>query len=1740
MLMGVWAQESFWVQITHPTNDQFIARPSTPLAVTVDYFDAEGSLVLVEYFRGKAKVGESTNPPFTFVWTNPPAGTNLLRAKATDNSQVSVWSSNVQFVVNDMPQVTVLRPREGEFAGLGEAVTVNITATDSDGGLTNVSIFLDDSLAASFDAEPYELVLTNMSLGLHSLRVEAADNWGEVTIVYRDFVVILPDPGFGDDFEPDVESGAWVEFAGALGVDVFATNYAGAVSGTNSLWFGGDLERFVITRPLSLQEGARVEFYLRYAGEGREEWNETMLPDEAVQLEYRVGEGEWTVWQVFTNSSLTNWTQVVLPVPETALSTNTQFRWHQPNHQGIGFAQWALDDVVIHTGSRPPVIIRHPSNQTVSEGETAVFEVVADGGPLVTYRWFVNDVHWPFATGPALTLEDVSTSQNGWRIWVEVGNPAGVVTSAVAWLTVAQPDTDVFRILSFGTNNAVTIDHNSLTGDDRGGLVLSSNRVFITGDTSTAHYDAGNLGGGVRMNRVLDGLVADLRTETVYSLADGTNQLSNYNLNRIDGLLELNSNTGQWTGRRVLLSEPIPFQYYSSGVFSGSGRVVLWANNQLYHISLPEGMVTLMGTLNIPEFYYSESWAFWGVVECFSNALHLVYVQNNRNIVRSTVVPGTTPGQLGLRTVVLQTFYGLGDMSSFSVSLSRNRWYFHHEAGSQFRPNGGEILGYAPLTVERDLQAPPFLLSQPASQYVGAGGTAILGVSAAGALPRNYQWYHQGQLLPYNTNRLVLTNVQSQMLGDYYVVVSNPYGSVTSAVVSVVVGDPPRITQHPTNTVVLAGDPLELSVEAEGNEPLFFRWYFNGQNTGFTNQVFLFPNAQLFLEGQFYAVVSNYFGSVTSQIAQVTVLSPPIITTQPADISTLPGMDDQMLILVQGTEPFGYQWYHDGTAIPGATNTVLKFTNIREQDLGFYQVIITNQYGAATSRLARLRFMEMAPNTFRIINLFTNNSKTVEHETLTGDDCGGIAMSRNHVFMTGDTRTGRWLAGDLSQPSTVGSSPYYGLVCNLRTETVYSFANGNTLITSAGNQRITHLVELNGTNLALTGRAIQLSQAITNGTWNDLVCSGFNRVGMYNSSLRIYYDIQLPSGQVTAYGPATNTSNIYIYSSETWAAWGVVEYYDGVLYMVYRSQDWSLNLPVINRTRLTDWQTTAVATFENLGDLASFTVSIPRKRWYFHHESGSQFRPEYGETLGYADAEFLFVDATNAPPEIVQHPQDLMVPLGGESRLNVVSFGGEPLSYQWRLNGVDVPGATASTLVITNTGYEHQGDYTVVVSNAFGIAVGGPARLIIDRGTITNRVLLVAITNQWRYNQSGQDLGTTWRNTGYVDNEWPQGRGLLAVEDNHAVTPINTQLRLTTPAGSPIITYYFRTTFNMPAFAGARSVTLISSNLVDDGAVIYLNGLEKRRIRMNAGTVTASTLANDTAPEGVYDVGTLDTTGLALGAANLLAVEVHQQSTTSSDVVFGMALYAEVVYPNDPPVILQEPADVEVDYLGRVELSVVASGMVPLTYTWYQGNMRLPAFTGPTLEMANVTSFQQGYYRVVVSNAIGVVTSRTARVTVRIPPEIWDQPQSGEGWVGDSITLMVTATGTDLNYQWWHNGAPVPLATNAELTLAPLQMVHAGDYFVVVSNVVAAVTSQVATVVVHGVSLPPNALGWSNGVLRLHFDVPSGTSFDIETSEDLRQWQRAGSYTNQQGPVDFEDRDAIGRTRRFYRLRLLP
>lgn len=259
-------------------------------------------------------------------------------------------------------------------------------------------------------------------------------------------------------------------------------------------------------------------------------------------------------------------------------------------------------------------------------------------------------------------------------------------------------------------------------------------------------------------------------------------------------------------------------------------------------------------------------------------------------------------------------------------------------------------------------------------------------------------------------------------------------------------------------------------------------------------------------------------------------------------------------------------------------------------------------------------------------------------------------------------------------------------------------------------------------------------------------------------------------------------------------------------------------------------------------------------------------------------------------PVILEPPTSQTVFLGDPVTFRVGASGTAPLSYQWFCNGTAVGGATTSNLTFTTTASDHHAQFSVQVTNTAGAATSESAVLWIDFGmpgpSQTNRV--IAVTNVWRYNVSKANLGTSWTAPGYADGGWASGGGLLYVEESAMPAPKTTALPLT--AGSLPTTCYFRTWFTNPC-ANVHSLSLVANAVIDDGAVFHLNGAEAFRLGMpTTGTVSYSTPANRTQGNASWE-GLLDfpTTNL-VGGANVLAAEVHQNATNSTDIVLGLTL----------------------------------------------------------------------------------------------------------------------------------------------------------------------------------------------------------------------------------------------------------
>jgi hypothetical protein len=229
-------------------------------------------------------------------------------------------------------------------------------------------------------------------------------------------------------------------------------------------------------------------------------------------------------------------------------------------------------------------------------------------------------------------------------------------------------------------------------------------------------------------------------------------------------------------------------------------------------------------------------------------------------------------------------------------------------------------------------------------------------------------------------------------------------------------------------------------------------------------------------------------------------------------------------------------------------------------------------------------------------------------------------------------------------------------------------------------------------------------------------------------------------------------------------------------------------------------------------------------------------------------------------------------------------------------------------------------NYTVTVNNVTDIAQTPNTIAAPDNQRLmAAQVCLLAFDATWKFETNGLNLGTSWKEVGYSDSGWPSAAALLGFETNmipYANLGLNTNnmtlWQLTRPDGTTNITYYLRTSVNIPFSLASATLTL--RHVVDDGALFYFNGTEVFRYNMPTGAVTYLTGASSAPGEGVIRTAAL--TNVSCGP-NVIAVEVHNQNITSSDVLFGAELIATVP-----------------EFVTCARLSVVNNGNGTLTLSW--------------------------------------------------------------------------------------------------------------------------------------------------------------------------------------------------------------
>ncbi len=183
-------------------------------------------------------------------------------------------------------------------------------------------------------------------------------------------------------------------------------------------------------------------------------------------------------------------------------------------------------------------------------------------------------------------------------------------------------------------------------------------------------------------------------------------------------------------------------------------------------------------------------------------------------------------------------------------------------------------------------------------------------------------------------------------------------------------------------------------------------------------------------------------------------------------------------------------------------------------------------------------------------------------------------------------------------------------------------------------------------------------------------------------------------------------------------------------------------------------------------------------------------------------------------------------------------------------------------------------------AGSFGAMEWRVAEVTLPGGELRS---VMPVGRVWSYLDNDVDQGTTWKQVGFDDSSWPSGAAPMGFGSVDGLT-----FETTTASGIP--TAYFRTTINVTDVD--KIDHFIFRLLVDDGAVVWVNGQQAFSEGFNEGTVvTHVTPADINGDENVFDEFEVSPSLFTEGA-NVIAIEVHNRTTGSNDMGFEMSIDA--------------------------------------------------------------------------------------------------------------------------------------------------------------------------------------------------------------------------------------------------------
>ena len=1003
------------------------------------------------------------------------------------------------------------------------------------------------------------------------------------------------------------------------------------------------------------------------------------------------------------------------------------------------------------------------------------------------------------------------------------------------------------------------------------------------------------------------------------------------------------------------------------------------------------------------------------------------------------------------------------------------------------------------LTVNVPLQ----LISDLEDTMAMIGGSARLKVGVSGSGPVSYSWFKEGVLLSgANDALLTLNQLASENSGDYQVKITNPVGSIWSSTVELDVVAGPTIAKLLANGIqastvqpVFLDQSVEFRVIAGGSSPLAYQWYKNGVLVkGASDDRFGIESVADADAGSYSVLVLNRGGTVESDAVLLDVITPVSISRDLEDVTVSEGAIARFSVEASGTSPISYQWFYGGSLIDGATDSVYEIGIVTQTDGGLYQVKVSNGQGVtkreASSAESKLS-VSVAPRLLSPIK---------DQELLVG---GTLSLQ---VSASGtEPLTYNWYrAGDLVSS---GSDSKLSIVDVTDQDGGFYQVE---VINAAGSARstIVEVVLVMPVKIAASGQPVDITVIKGNNAQFIVQATGSEPLAYqwYHRGKAVPGGTQAELNILDAKAKNKGKYEVHVSNQAGTVTSEVVR----------------LRLSIPPRITLqpesVDGQT---------GDKLSIGIKARGSKeltyqWFKGGETipGQTNKKLVIESVQESDAGTYSVSVTNdagsassdsavvtitTPVKITAQPEGQTAPTGASVTLSVTATGTDPLTYQWKKNGDNIPGATSAVYILSSVTTSDTGGYQVVVSNSAGDQISNTARVGVAKPvTVVAQPLSTQIRQgqkyrlrikvsgtgpiafQWYKDGAAVD-GATTRKLKIVKADASDAGSYSVVVSNKvgAVTSSPATVEVLMPPtvgdldalkevdpGSTVTltapvsgfgTFNYQWLKNGVNISGATEQTLVlnkvtladsgsySLNVGSEGGALYSNSMNLRvkadAIQLGDGFSAAVASGGSAGSYRGSNVGATAEVGEPRHGGRAASASVWTSWTASAN---GIVTYSTEGSTFDTTLAVYTGSTLDSLALGAADAD---SG------GYLTSKVRFNAIKGTVYHVAI-----DGYNGAAGDVALGWVLEETDSAL----PVITTHPESQSGLIGEQVKFDVSLeveTG-EVNYAWFKEGKWIVGESSKGLVLYDLKPTDAGAYLVKVTSGGESVMSEVARLTV--------------------------------------------------------------------------